>query len=59
VQGEKARDTDHEHKIHSEWGSLQACYRCVYMDYETGSGTSQFKYDVLSQGAQIGFTFHF
>ncbi len=43
----------------AKWGSLQAGYRWVYMDYETGSRTSQFKYDVLSQGAQVGFTFHF
>jgi hypothetical protein len=36
------------------WG-----YRRVYTDYETGSGPSQFKYDVLSQGPQLGVTFHF
>jgi hypothetical protein len=29
------------------------------MDYETGSGTSQFTYDMLSQGPQLGFTIHF
>ncbi len=34
-------------------------YRWVYMDYETGSGASRFKYDLLNQGAQLGFMFHF
>ena len=34
-------------------------YRWLYMDYETGSGASRFKYDMLNQGAQLGFTFHF
>ena len=43
----------------AEWGSLQAGYRWLYMDYETGSGASRFKYDMLNQGPQIGFTFHF
>ncbi len=41
------------------WGSLQAGYRWLYMDYETGSGTSQFKYDLLNQGPQLGLTVHF
>ena len=39
--------------------SLQAGYRWVYTDYETGSGFNRFKYDVLTQGPQVGFTFHF
>lgn len=43
----------------AQWGSLQAGYRWVYMDYETGSGPDQFRYDVLSQGLQLGFTLHF
>ena len=43
----------------AKWGSLQAGYRWLYMDYETGSGASRFKYDILNQGAQLGFTFHF
>ena len=42
----------------AKWGSLQAGYRWLYMDYETGSGTSRFKYDMLNQGAQLGVTFH-
>jgi hypothetical protein len=43
----------------AQWGSLQAGYRWVYTDYETGSGASRFKYDILTSGPQIGFTFHF
>jgi len=43
----------------AKWGSLQAGYRWMSMDYETGSGASQFKYDMLIQGPQLGFTFHF
>ncbi len=43
----------------ARWGSLQVGYRWLYMDYETGSGASRFKYDILNQGAQLGFTFHF
>jgi hypothetical protein len=43
----------------SKWGSVQAGYRWLYMDYETGSGSDRFAYDILNQGAQIGFTFHF
>ncbi len=43
----------------NRWGSLHAGYRWVYTDYETGSGASQFRYDILTQGPQIGITFHF
>lgn len=43
----------------TKWGSLEAGYRWLYMDYETGSGRDRFKYDVLNQGPQLGFTFHF
>ena len=43
----------------TKWGSLQLGYRWLYMDYETGSGTSQFKYDMLNQGPQVGLTIHF
>ena len=43
----------------NKWGSLQAGYRWVYMDYESGSGGSLFRYDVLSQGPQVGVTFRF
>jgi CheY-like chemotaxis protein len=38
---------------------LHVGYRWVYTDYETGSGTTRFKYDVLSQGPQFGATIHF
>jgi hypothetical protein len=41
------------------WGSLQAGYRWLDMDYESGGGASRFKYDMLIQGPQIGFTWHF
>jgi hypothetical protein len=43
----------------AKWGSLQAGYRWLYMDYETGSGADRFEYDILNQGAQLGFTIHF
>jgi hypothetical protein len=43
----------------AKWGSVQAGYRWVYMDYETGGGASRFKYDMLIQGPQLGVTFHF
>lgn len=39
--------------------SLQAGYRWVYTDYETGSGLNRFKYDMLTQGPQVGFTLRF
>ncbi len=43
----------------TRWGSAQLGYRWLYMDYETGSGADRFAYDMLNEGAQIGFTFHF
>ena len=43
----------------AKWGSLQAGYRWMYVDYETGSGASRFKYDIMTQGPQLGFTLHF
>jgi hypothetical protein len=39
--------------------SLQAGYRFLYNDYETGSGLHKFHYDVLASGPQIGVTIHF
>ena len=42
-----------------EWMSMQAGYRLVDVDYETGSGPDRFRYDILSQGPQFGMTFHF
>ena len=35
---------------------LQAGYRFVDVDYETGSGSDLFKYDVLTHGPQVGVT---
>ena len=43
----------------ARWGSMQAGYRWLDMDYETGSGANRFAYNILNEGAQIGFTFHF
>jgi hypothetical protein len=43
----------------AKWGSLQLGYRWIYADYETGSGQDRFKYDVLTQGPQLGITFTF
>jgi hypothetical protein len=39
--------------------SLQAGYRWLYTGYETGSGVNLFKYDILTQGPQLGFALHF
>jgi hypothetical protein len=43
----------------AKWGSLQAGYRFLYMDYENGSGLNRFKYDVTYRGPQVGVTFRF
>jgi hypothetical protein len=43
----------------AQWGSLQLGYRWIYADYETGSGLNRFKYDILTQGPQLGITFTF
>lgn len=40
-------------------GTLQAGYRWVYTDYETGSGGNNFHYDMLTQGPQVGVRFRF
>jgi hypothetical protein len=42
-----------------KWGSVQAGYRWLFTDYSQGSGTSQFRYNILTQGPQVGFTVHF
>jgi hypothetical protein len=39
--------------------SLQAGYRWLYADYQTGSGSSLFRYDLKTQGPQLGAAFHF
>ncbi len=43
----------------SQLGSLQGGYRWLSTDYETGSGNTLFRYDMLKQGFQLGVTFHF
>ena len=40
-------------------GSLRAGYRWLSTDYETGRGFRRFKYDVVTHGLQVGFSFHF
>ena len=42
-----------------ERASMQAGYRAISADYDEGSGPSEFKYDVVTQGAQLGVTFRF
>jgi hypothetical protein len=39
--------------------SLQFGWRWLYADYETGEGREKFRYDMLTQGPQLGATFHF
>lgn len=43
----------------AKWASVQAGYRWLGTDYETGSGINKFRYDVVLQGPQIGLTAHF
>jgi hypothetical protein len=43
----------------SKLASVQAGYRLLYTDYETGSGLNRFKYDILTSGPQVGFTLRF
>lgn len=43
----------------AKWGSAQLGYRWLGTDYEDGSGSKKFGYDVILQGPQIGFTMHF
>jgi hypothetical protein len=43
----------------TEQASVQAGYRWVSTDYDTGSGAKRFRYDVLTHGAQVGFTYRF
>jgi len=42
-----------------ERASMQAGYRAVSGDYDEGSGLSEFKYDVVTQGPQLGVIFRF
>lgn len=43
----------------AQWGSLEAGYRWMYMDYEDGNGTDTFSYTMLIQGPQLGITGYF
>ena len=38
---------------------IDIAYRWLGMDYETGTGTDYFKYDMVISGPEIGFLFHF
>jgi hypothetical protein len=42
-----------------ERSSMQVGYRWLDVDYDEGSGSSEFKYDVVTQGPQLGVTFRF
>jgi len=37
--------------------SLEIGYRWLHIDYATGEGTNEFRYDVLTQGPVVGFGF--
>lgn len=39
--------------------SIEVGYRWLDIDYESGEGTTLFKYDVLTQGPVVGFAFRF
>lgn len=39
--------------------SIDVGYQLVYMDYETGTGTDRFAYDVLTHGPIVGVSFRF
>ena len=43
----------------AKWGSAQLGYRWLGTDYETGSGSGKFRYDVIVQGPQLGLMVHF
>ena len=43
----------------AKWGSAQLGYRWLGTDYEDGSGSRKFVYDVIVHGPQLGFTLHF
>jgi len=43
----------------SDLVSVYVGYRALDMDYESGSGSTLFKYDVLTSGPQLGVAFHF
>lgn len=39
--------------------STQLSYRVLYIDYQDGEGPTEFRYDVTTSGAQLGFSFAF
>jgi hypothetical protein len=43
----------------SKHASLEAGYRFLDVDYESGDGASRFAYDMLYQGPVVGFAFRF
>ena len=42
--------------FHPSW-TLMGGYRALYQDYETGSGSNEFKYDVTTHGPILGLTY--
>jgi hypothetical protein len=43
----------------ARWGSADIGYRWLATDYQSGSGVSLFRYDVVVSGPQIGLKLHF
>lgn len=43
----------------SDLFEMTAAYRWIGIDYETGSGRDNFKYDMTISGPELGFLFHF
>jgi hypothetical protein len=43
----------------ARWASLEAGWRFLGVDYQTGEGADRFEYDVLYQGPVVGFAFRF
>jgi len=43
----------------SELFEMALAYRWLDMKYETGSGSTQFLYDMTTSGPELGFVFHF
>jgi hypothetical protein len=42
----------------TDWGSLNAGYKWLAYDYDTGSGPSRFSWDVTYQGPIAGLVFN-
>ncbi len=43
----------------AKWLNIAAAYRWIHMNYDTGTGTDYFLYDMLISGPEIGFIFKF